>query len=56
MEETIKRMIIKMVRLNITFSQPRFSTGALFIRLDLDSVSPLDWRKISVDRVRERII
>jgi hypothetical protein len=55
MEETIKRTMIKIVRLNITFSQPRFS-GTLFIRLDLDSVSPLDWRKIKTERVSERII
>lgn len=56
MDETIKAKMINKVKLNIIFSQPRFWTATLFIRFDLDSVSPLDWRNIRTERVIEMMI
>lgn len=52
----MKIMIIKIVKLNKTFSQPLFSVLELDKRLELDSVSPLDWRKIKTANRIERII
>ena len=55
MEEMIKITIIKIVKLNIIFSQPRFC-GAGDIRLERDSLSPFVWRKTRAARVIERMI
>ena len=48
--------MIKIVKLNITFSQPLFSTVVEERIFDLDSVSPFDWRKIRALNRIERII
>ena len=54
MDEIINKTIQKIVKLNITFSHPRFAVGTAFI--DLDSVSPFDWRKIKVAKIKDKII
>jgi hypothetical protein len=48
--------MIKIVKLNITFSHPLFSTVVEERILDLDSVSPFDWRKIRVLNKIDRTI
>ena len=52
----MKIMIIKIVKLNMTFSQPLFSVLLVDRILELDSLSPFDCRKIKTARVIERII
>jgi len=49
-------IIIKIVKLNIIFSQPLFSIFEEDRRFELDSLSPLDWRKISTASRIDRII
>ena len=55
-DETKNITMMKIVKLNIIFSQPLFSTVVEERILDPDSVSPFDWRKIRVLNSIERII
>ena len=55
-DETRKRTIIKIVKLKIIFSQPRFSGTLLLIRLVLDSASSFDCKNINAAKTKERII
>lgn len=47
---------IKIVKLNITFSQPLFSKLTVERMLDRDSLLPLDWRKIRVVKIIDKRI
>jgi hypothetical protein len=56
MDEIRNKNVIKMVKLNMNFSQPRRCEPVSDNMFELPSLLPLAWRKIKADRTTERII